>query len=34
MVDNHLKATPLVDIAGKHKPFPEDLFQLAKTLAR
>jgi len=34
MVDNHLKATPLIEVAGKHKPFPADLFQLARTLAR
>lgn len=27
-------ATPLAEIAGKHKPFPKDLFDLADVLAR
>lgn len=34
MVGNQLKSTPLSEVAGKHKPFPDDLFQLAKTLVR
>jgi 6-phosphofructokinase 1 len=34
MVNNKVTATPLNEVAGKHKPFPEDLFQLAKALVR
>ncbi|MCU0474802.1 MAG: 6-phosphofructokinase [Anaerolineae bacterium] len=34
MVANQVTATPLAEVAGKHKPFPSDLFDLAKTLVR
>lgn len=33
-IAGQMAATPLVDIAGKHKPFPKELFDLAEVLAR
>lgn len=34
MVANKPTTTPLSEVAGQHKPFPSDLFELARTLAR
>jgi hypothetical protein len=33
-IDGKMAATPLADVAGKRKPFPKDLFDLAAVLAR
>lgn len=33
-IANQMAATPLSEVAGKHKPFPTELFELAEILAR